>query len=149
MSFEKCWIGGKAPKIQMSSCTPRWYCKRRFGVSCSIHWTRIFSISNDSRQDHGYHLQTARVRRTSSWRSICLYPGKNGGCNPNYWKFQNRNVQTFGFVYHDKRPKTRSRKEDQVVPLERNLHGHPLAGLLWERQFEEILLQHGWEKVST
>ena len=48
----------------------------------------------------------------------------------NCWKFPNRNVQTFGFVYHDKR----------------NLYGHPLAGLLWERQFEKILLKHGWEK---
>ena len=38
--------------------------------------------------------------------------------------------------------------EDPVVLLERNLYGHPLAGLLWERQFEKILLQHGWEKVS-
>ena len=28
--------------------------------------------------------------------------------------------------------------EDPVVPLERNLYGHPLAGLLWERQFEKI-----------
>ena len=33
--------------------------------------------------------------------------------------------------------------EDPVVPLERNLYGHPLAGLLWERQFEKILLQIG------
>ena len=24
-----------------------------------------------------------------------------------------------------------------------------LAGLLWERQFEKILLKHGWEKVSN
>ena len=39
--------------------------------------------------------------------------------------------------------------EDPVVPLERNLYGHPLAGLLWERQFEKILLQCGWEKVSN
>ena len=39
--------------------------------------------------------------------------------------------------------------EDPVVPLERNLYGHPLAGLLWERQFEKILLKHGWEKVSN
>ena len=28
----------------------------------------------------------------------------------------------------------------------RNLYGHPLAGLLWERQFEKVLLKHGWEK---
>ena len=26
MYFGKCWIGGKAPKRQRSSCTPRWYC---------------------------------------------------------------------------------------------------------------------------
>ena len=39
--------------------------------------------------------------------------------------------------------------EDPVVPLERNLYGHPLAGLLWERQFVKILLKYGWEKVSN
>ena len=38
--------------------------------------------------------------------------------------------------------------EDPVVALERNLYGHPLAGLLWEGQFEKILFKHGWEKVS-
>ena len=48
-----------------------------------------------------------------------------------------------------KRPKSRFSIEDPVVPLERNLYGHPVAGLLWERQFEKILLQHGWEKVSN
>ena len=45
-------------------------------------------------------------------------------------------------------PKSSS-MEDPVVLLERNLYGHPLAGLLWERQFEKILLQHGLEKVSN
>ena len=46
-------------------------------------------------------------------------------------------------------PKSWSIMEDPVVPLERNLYGHPLAGLLWERQFEKILLKHGWEKVPN
>ena len=36
-----------------------------------------------------------------------------------------------------------------MVPLERHLYGHPLAGLLWERQFEEFLLGLGWEKVHN
>ena len=31
--------------------------------------------------------------------------------------------------------------EDPVVPRTRNLYGHPLTGLLWERQFEEVLLE--------
>ena len=35
---------------------------------------------------------------------------------------------------------------DPVVPLERNLYGHPLAGLSWTRYFEQGLLELGWEK---
>ena len=46
-------------------------------------------------------------------------------------------------------PKSLSSMEDPVVPLERNLYGHPLAGLLWERQFEKVLLKHGWEKIPN
>ena len=46
-------------------------------------------------------------------------------------------------------PQSWSSMEDPVVPLERNLYGHPLAGLLWERQFEKILLKYVWEKVSN
>ena len=46
-------------------------------------------------------------------------------------------------------PKSWSSMEDPVVPLERNLYGHPLAGLFWERQFEKILLKHGWAKVPN
>ena len=38
---------------------------------------------------------------------------------------------------------------DPVVPLERNLNGHLLAGLLWARQFEKLLLEHGWEIVPN
>ena len=40
-------------------------------------------------------------------------------------------------------PKSWSSMEDPVVPLERKFVGHLLAGLLWERQFEKILLKHG------
>ena len=61
-------------------------------------------------------------------------------------KIRNRSVQTFGFVCTTQWPQSWSSMEDAVVPLERNLYGHPLAGLLWERQFEKILLKHGWEK---
>ena len=46
-------------------------------------------------------------------------------------------------------PKSWSSMEDPVVLLERNLYGDPLAGLLWERQLEKILLKYGWEKVSN
>ena len=37
--------------------------------------------------------------------------------------------------------------EDFVAFLERNLYGHPSAGLLWERQIEEALPELGWVKI--
>ena len=45
-------------------------------------------------------------------------------------------------------PKSWSSMESPVIPLERNLYGHPLAGVLWERQCENVLLKYGWEKSS-
>ena len=48
---------------------------------------------------------------------------------PKLLKFPNRSVQTFGYAFQDKWPKSWSSMEDPVVPLERNLYGHPLAGL--------------------
>ena len=48
-----------------------------------------------------------------------------------------------------KRPKSWSSMENPVVLLERKLYGHPWAGLSWERQFEKVLLEHGWEKVPN
>ena len=45
-------------------------------------------------------------------------------------------------------PKLWSGVGDPVVPLERNLYGHPLAGLSCERQFGKVLLEHGWEKFQ-
>ena len=52
-------------------------------------------------------------------------------------------------VPRHKWPNSWSSLEDPVVPLERNLNGHPLAGRFWERQFEKIPLKNGWEKVSN
>ena len=46
-------------------------------------------------------------------------------------------------------PKSWSSMEDPVVLLERNLYGHPSAGLLGEKQFEKVLLEHGWEKFRN
>ena len=38
---------------------------------------------------------------------------------------------------------------DPVLPLERTLYGHPVAGLLWERQFAKSLMELGWEKLTN
>ena len=56
--------------------------KYESGSYASVHGTRI--ITNDCSKSHGYHLQIARVRRTSSRRSICLYPGQKWKMLTNY-----------------------------------------------------------------
>ena len=89
-----------------------------------------------------YHFQIARLRWTSSRRSIGLIPKWKWEMLTNCSKFHNRSVQTFWIrLPRHKWPESWSSMEDPVVPLERNMYGHPLAGLLWERQFEKLLLK--------
>ena len=82
--------------------------------------------------------------KCSSRRRICLNPGQNGRCSkiiansecPDIWIRPPRHTW----------PKSWSRMEDPVVPLERNLYGHPDYV---KRQFEKIQLQYCWEKVPN
>ena len=68
----------------------------------------------------------------------------------NYWKFPNRKCPNIWIrPPRHKWPKSWSNMEDPIVPLERNLYSHLLAILLWERQFEKVLLKHGWEKIPN
>ena len=78
-----------------------------------------------------------------------LKPGKNGRCSKIIENSKTECPDIWIRLPRHKWPKSWSSMEDPVVPLERNLYGHPLAGLLWERQFEKILLKNGWEKVSN
>ena len=149
LSFEECRIGDKAPKVQRQSCTPTEHCQRWFRLSCSIYRTRIISVSNDGRKSNVYHIQTTRMRRTSSRRSISLHTGQMEDAQSLLKIPKSECPDNWIRLPKQKWPKSWSSMEDPVVPLERNLYGHPLAGILWERQFEKILLQHGWEKVSN
>ena len=108
------------------------------------------SITNDSRKSHGLYFKTTGMRRTSSRCSIRFYPSQNGRCTdvikknpksecPDIW---------MGLPKH-KWPKSWSSMEDPVGPLDRNVYGHLLAGLLRELQFEKVLFKkYGWEKSS-
>ena len=55
--------------------------KYDFEFYAAFSRTRIFSITNDCSKSYGYHIHIARIRRTSSGRSICLYRGRNGRCS--------------------------------------------------------------------
>ena len=81
---------------------------------------------------HGYHLQIAGLRWTSSGRSISLYPSKMEDA-PKLLKIPKSECPDIWIrLPRHKWPKSWSSLEDPVVPLERNLYGHPLAVSLWE-----------------
>ena len=79
------------------------------------------------------------MRRTRSRRSINLHQVKmentpslfktpKSEC-PDIWIHLPKNKNGLNHAW--------SSMGDLAVPLDRNLYGHPLVGLLWERQFEE------------
>ena len=46
-----------------------------------------------------------------------------------------------------RQPESWKHIKDPVCPLERNLYGHPFAGLFWERHLEKALQKLKWEKI--
>ena len=149
-SSQEFGVGTQNSEIQRSSCAPKWHCERWFRIGITIYWAKIISITNDGCKSHGCQSKATRMRTTSSRRSIRLHPGQNGRCTDVTKKFQESECPDIWIrVAKHKWPKSWSSMEDPVVPLERNLYGHPLARLLWEKEFEKVLLEHGWEKVPT
>ena len=87
----------KAPKIQRSSCTPRWYCKRRFRVlgfteqgssASQMTATKIMDIIS---RLPGCARQAADA--VSAYTQVRMEDA-----HKLFKKIQNRSVQTFGFV---------------------------------------------------
>ena len=56
-------------------------------------------------------------------------------------------AETWITIPRDRWPKSWANIPDPVVRLERNLYGHPLAGLLWEKFCQKSILNAGFEKV--
>ena len=70
--------------------------------------------------------------------SIRLYSGQNGRCIHVIYNSKVRMSRYLILRQTHKWPHIMvPEKEGPVVPLERNLYGHLLAGLLWKRQFED------------
>jgi len=57
-------------------------------------------------------------------------------------------ADTWITIPKSRQPASWANIEKPVVPLLRNLYGHPLAGLLWERHCRRAILKHGFEPVK-
>ena len=137
-------------KVQRQSRTPRWHCERWFRIIRSIYWTRIISITDDSRKSHGHYFKTTGMRRTSSSYSIRLYPGQKWKMRRRYWRFQSQNVQIFGCVYRN----TNDQNHGPVWKTQLFLLNGICTVILWQGNYgkdnlRKLKLEHGWEKVPN
>ena len=56
-------------------------------------------------------------------------------------------AETWITLPRERRPKSWDKIENPVCPLLRNLYGHPLAGLIWEKHCQKYILDAGFEKI--
>ena len=127
MSFEECRIGDKAPVFT-----------EQVSAASQMTAAKVMDIIPD-----------CQLRKTSSRRSIRLHPVQNGRCTDVVENPKSEGPDSWTRLPKHKWPKSWSNMEDPIVPLERNMYGHPSARLLCEKQFEKILLKYGWEKIPN
>ena len=132
VSSQELWIGEKVPKLRRTSGIERvisWW---------TIPWTAPYSRSNVLRR----HTR----RRQKFWTWFQDYPvvldkwcrerthaSQNERCT-SIFHLSGEMFQWFGSDYRaHEDPNIGNQLTIQFLPLERNLHGHPLAGLPWEK----------------
>ena len=78
-SSQECGVVTPISEIHRLGRAPRWHCERRFRLSCSIHRAGFVVNTNGGRRRNGCPCKATRMCRTSSRRSISLYPSQSGG----------------------------------------------------------------------
>ena len=115
---------------------------RRF---CCIHRARIVCVTNDCGKNHGCNCRIAKAAD-----AVSAYTQVKFEDAPRLLRIPKSECPDIWIrLPRDKWPTSWSSMEDPVVLLDRNLYGHPLAGLLWERPCEELSSKLGREKVPN
>ena len=122
--------------LKVDLCTPRWHFERWFRLLRSIYRARSASqvaaakVMDVVARLPGWAGQAADA--VSSYTQVKIEDA------PTVLKIPRSECPDIWMrLARHKWPKSWSSMEDPVVPLGRNLFGHPLAGLLWERQLEK------------
>ena len=144
LSFQECRIGDRAPKIQRSSCeTEHQKYKGRVVLRGDI-------VKDDSGSCAVFTEQGSSASQMTAAKVmdvISRLPGCDGQAADAVSAYTQIKLEDAHKLLkipksecpdiwirlpRHKWPKSWSSMEDPVLPLERNLCGHPLAGLLWE-----------------
>ena len=115
---------------------------------CSVHRRRIVSLTNDGRSNKNIISRLPRCAGQAA-NAVSAYNQVHTEGAPILLKIPKSECpDIWTRLPRHRWPKSWSSMEDPVVLLDRNLFGHPLAGLSLERQFDKILFEHDREKSS-
>ena len=101
-------------------------------------------------KSHGHHIKATRLRRTSSGRSIRVYPGQNGRCSV---IIENSKVRMSRYL--DSSTKTQMAKimvqygRSSRSGWTESVRSSSDRTILGTTIRERVLLEHGWEKVPN
>ena len=125
LSFQEFRVGASISKIQRPSRTPRWHSKRWFRIVCSIHWAGIIGITNDGCKSNVYFSRLPGCAGQTA-DTLSAYTQVKMEDAPTLLKIPKSECPDIWIrLPRHKWPKSWSSMEDPVVPLERNLYGHP------------------------
>ena len=133
LPLQELGVGWVVPKTQRTRCAPRWGCEGRFWLIRCIYEAGFVSVTNDGRISSGRYRRTTRMRRTNERRSIRLSQDQMEDAATLLELPKSECLDMWVRLPLDQWPKSWHHIEEPAVPLERNLHGHPLAGLLWSK----------------
>ena len=128
LSSQKCGVGTEVSKVQLLGRAPRWHCDTRFRILCCIQRTklRLFDCAGQAADTVSTHSSKIGGRFNVAKDSKVRMS--------RFWDASSTTRMAQIMVKH----------WGSSGLLERNLYGHTLAGFLWERHFEKVLLWLGW-----
>ena len=149
-SLEKCWVGGRASKstkVELYSEVILWKTIRGF---CAVFSEQDSSASQMTAAKDMDIISRPTGCAGQAPDAVSVYTQEKMEDAPKLLKISKlERADNWIRLSRHRGPKSWSSLEDPVVPLVRNLYGHPLAGLLWEWQFGKIILEPSWRKVSN
>ena len=92
---------------------------------------RVDAEKDDLGSFERFNFATARLRGRSQRCCVRIHSGKHGRCSKHVENTGEAECQVSWIRQpHCRSPKSWKNIPDHVVPLQKNLHGHPFAGLL-------------------
>ena len=143
-------VGAEGTNLGRSCCCRRWCSEGRLWFACCIRRVGFVSITKWQPQEFWTFLPHYLAAWDKQATQHSLPPKSRWRTLRHRSNFRQMIVLTYGYVYHGTNGQEVGRiYEEPVLPVERTSNGHLLAGVLWERTLENVVLKNGWEKAPT